>query len=657
MINQNLDGVACRSTTQCVASGNGGSVLVFDPKNGSIIRTITPAETDGELVAVSCPPQDANCTVIDLNGTEVTLNPSTGHIVRTAGVDSGGTFVNVSAMSCPTASQCTIVDTSRSAITFDPTTGNKVASATMGSNGEGFASLACPTASECVMPDGNGNAIEFDPTSPGSAAAAFPVDPGQYAFVSCASGTDCVVADESGGEVEFDPTHPPVSPSPQATGSGGFAGLTCLPELSAGIQCTGYEHNGNVIPHEVTFDPSDPASGTPKSKAAINIGPDLGGMSCPTTSECVATDLGGRAATFNPAKPSAAVHSVLIESNPSNLLVSCPAISQCTTFDPSGNEVTFDPRHLPANPSPTAIDSASGQYFNGFSCPSVTRCVAVDESGADEITFNPRAPGAAKAPSTLGTNDLGPVSCPSATQCTALDSSGKEITFNPASPAGAKAHSIDAAASAISCPTVSRCVIGDNGGKEVTFNPKTPPATPHAVKVDKGPNDNAIYAIACPSVTQCTAFDEKGSEVTFNPASPGSPHVVAIPRATSIQAASCPSVSVCAAGDEQSIAFVGLAPPQNVKVPAITGTATVGEILTEHHGTWTGSPTSYRYQWFDCNSVGKKCSVIHGATGSTYRLASADTGHTIRVNETAVNAGGHSTAAMSPPTKVVTPRA
>jgi hypothetical protein len=107
------------------------------------------------------------------------------------------------------------------------------------------------------------------------------------------------------------------------------------------------------------------------------------------------------------------------------------------------------------------------------------------------------------------------------------------------------------------------------------------------------------------------------------------------------------------AGDEQSIAFAGLAPPQNVKLPSITGTAKVGQILTEHHGIWSGSPTSYRYAWFDCNSAGLACSAIKGATGSTYRLVSSDKGHTIRVSETAVNSGGRSTAAMSAPTKTV----
>ncbi len=74
--------------------------------------------------------------------------------------------------------------------------------------------------------------------------------------------------------------------------------------------------------------------------------------------------------------------------------------------------------------------------------------------------------------------------------------------------------------------------------------------------------------------------------------------------------------------------------------PRSRGTAQQGDTLTTTNGSWTGSPTSYAYQWQDCNTSGASCSTISGATSSSYTLASGDVGHTIRVAVTATNAGG-----------------
>ena len=92
--------------------------------------------------------------------------------------------------------------------------------------------------------------------------------------------------------------------------------------------------------------------------------------------------------------------------------------------------------------------------------------------------------------------------------------------------------------------------------------------------------------------------------------------------------------------------------PVNTAAPTITGTAEVSDTLTASKGSWSNSPSSYAYQWRDCNSSGANCSSISGATGSKYKLASSDIGHTIEVAVTATNAGG-STAASSGPTALV----
>jgi hypothetical protein len=97
-------------------------------------------------------------------------------------------------------------------------------------------------------------------------------------------------------------------------------------------------------------------------------------------------------------------------------------------------------------------------------------------------------------------------------------------------------------------------------------------------------------------------------------------------------------------------------PPANSVVPAITGTITQGQVLTASKGTWTGSPTSYTYQWQDCDSTANNCTSISAATSTTHTLGSGDVEHRLRVVVTATNAGG-STSATSAATSEVPPAA
>jgi hypothetical protein len=92
--------------------------------------------------------------------------------------------------------------------------------------------------------------------------------------------------------------------------------------------------------------------------------------------------------------------------------------------------------------------------------------------------------------------------------------------------------------------------------------------------------------------------------------------------------------------------------PTNTALPTISGTTTQGQALTASKGTWNGSPTSYSYQWRDCNSSGSACSNISGATSSSYTLTTNDVGNTVRVVVTATNVGG-STPATSAQTAAV----
>jgi hypothetical protein len=94
------------------------------------------------------------------------------------------------------------------------------------------------------------------------------------------------------------------------------------------------------------------------------------------------------------------------------------------------------------------------------------------------------------------------------------------------------------------------------------------------------------------------------------------------------------------------------AAPQNQKPPSIDGKAMVGQTLTADKGDWSGNPTTFTYQWQRCDNDGSSCGDISGATTTKYKLADADVGNTVRVQVTAKNGDG-STTANSKATDVV----
>src|SRR5207245_11589085 len=129
---------------------------------------------------------------------------------------------------------------------------------------------------------------------------------------------------------------------------------------------------------------------------------------------------------------------------------------------------------------------------------------------------------------------------------------------------------------------------------------------------------------------------------TYPPPGPDARHTPTARRTASRAAgASSPATSTATAA-------VPPPPPANTAPPTITGTAQQGQTLTEVHGSWTGEPTSFTHQWLQGNSLGEGCLPISGATSQAYMPVAGDVGHEIEVEETAVNAGGSSSAKSAP---------
>jgi len=81
-------------------------------------------------------------------------------------------------------------------------------------------------------------------------------------------------------------------------------------------------------------------------------------------------------------------------------------------------------------------------------------------------------------------------------------------------------------------------------------------------------------------------------------------------------------------------------PPSNTVVPAVTGTAAVGQVLTCTMGTWYGTPDFYAYQW-------KRDGVNIGTNANTYTTVAGDSGHAVGCVVTATNMWGSGVAPLS----------
>jgi hypothetical protein len=89
------------------------------------------------------------------------------------------------------------------------------------------------------------------------------------------------------------------------------------------------------------------------------------------------------------------------------------------------------------------------------------------------------------------------------------------------------------------------------------------------------------------------------------------------------------------------------------ELPWITGTPVEGKALTAGNGEWGGTrPLTFTYQWRECNAAGAECVDVAGATSRTLTLAASSIGKRIRVQVTATNRDG-ATSAVSGATAVV----
>jgi lysozyme len=138
---------------------------------------------------------------------------------------------------------------------------------------------------------------------------------------------------------------------------------------------------------------------------------------------------------------------------------------------------------------------------------------------------------------------------------------------------------------------------------------------------------------------------------TYKPTTADVGHALALTVTATTSAgtatASSPSTLAVRAGGAP-----GTTPPAVISPPSVTGTPQVGQTLTAAVGTWSGSPTSFTYEWRRCDAAGAGCTTIVGATTSSYAPTPDDIGATLSLIVTATGKGG-SQATVAPTTPAI----
>jgi hypothetical protein len=671
--------VSCSDSTQCTAVDLAGQEITYNPSNNNVIKT---ASIDGTepLQAVSCS-SAGQCTAGDVDGHEVTFDPTTGQIDTQYTVDPENSFYG---LDCTSDTQCVGTDHNGHAVIFNPQNpsgynrfeidatyhtervscwnngteectavdddGNEITFNTGGTivkmaavnAGVQLYGVSCqPDGSICTAIGTDGKAVDFAPlagtatTVQVTAVPTPPATPTPLYSVSCTSATACEVVSGQGYAYTVNPTANTASGATLVDYTGEVHQISC----TSGSQCSGVDNVGN----EITFAPGSAGTGP------ISIDPANGlhTVACASSTVCVGGDGQGQIVTFNPSNPNSSIYDGI--DNLGFNGVSCPSASQCTAVDGNGYAFTFNPSS-PGSPGGQAINV--GDYFASVACPSTSQCTAVDGYGA-EYTFHPN--GGVIGSLALANTSMTSVSCSSTSQCTAVDVDGQEATFDPATSTqiGSTTTLDGNALNAVACPSAGQCTAVDDAGHQVTFIPSNPAG---AVPADID-GTNSINNIACVSTALCVAVDGNGNAIEDDA---GTWTVDPLSGEGALTSIACSSATQCVVADVTGMASVGAfnsPPPPLVPVslaaPTITGGITVGDTLTEVHGTWSNGPTSYTYQWQRCNSSGAACVAIAGATGQTYTLSAADPGSSIRVAETASNGAGAGAQASSNTTAVI----
>lgn len=398
-----LMSLSCLSATFCMAAGWADAnrhIEVFRYDGTSWTAQASLVYQSGHYPRVSCA-STSFCVVVGSTGyrtfdgtgwsAEQTVVPFVYH--------------QVTGLTCASASFCLAVTDLDSVYEFDGTGWSaplSIAGLTKPST------VSCTSTTFCVAGDSLGNIASYDGTS---WAVTQQVSPHPIYWASCASSTNCRVTDTTGTVFRFD------GQAWSSELSSGFTAsrMSCAPAGTCVLINAYYLRDDGEAR---VFDGTSWGS-----VHLIQSGPYGGdGVSCVSTTFCMAIDAGGWAASYDGTGWNTEV--LVADQGDQLKAVSCGSSSSCVAVDNRGKAYHYDGTGWSA-----AMLVEPGGWLSSVSCPSPSWCVAVDYEGKAS-TFNGSG---WSVPASIDSNPLTGVSCPSSSFCAAVDSAGQAVTFNGAS--------------------------------------------------------------------------------------------------------------------------------------------------------------------------------------------------------------------------------
>jgi hypothetical protein len=544
-----LTGIACASSSLCVASVDDPDVLVSTNPAGSgstwkTVKLNTPQKVF-DIAAIGCAPGTKLC-VASLSADSgkaafaTSINPAGGtaawKITTTAGFDSPENIA------CPSASLCVGVSLGDIETSVNPKAG-----AVSWKSGnlfnpmqDAFASLACPSTSVCVAPLVDGTIASTTNAAGGEAtyvrsgelvAAGFGT--ANTTGMDCPTAARCLIPDQTPGLTTIT-----VGPPPSASVATGLGGTTAITGLACPAMslCVGVDDGGGILR---TANPSGPASGWHRSvQAAASTGFKHGfnGVWCPSTHFCAAVGDNDRVAT---------------STHPDN--------AKWRTFK---LPFTFDG------------ESANTPYdLQDISCPSAAFClVGNTEFGLMESTTPASGPKGWHLLKLAAFNAdfWDAVSCPTASFCVAGDGQFGRIAASTHPTKGGVAWHLfkiagDTGISSMSCPSTTFCVAGDGKGiVHWSTHPGGGPSAWHAAKIAGG----RLIAASCRSRRFCVVINARneafastnplGGKSTWHEATLATGHFpIASAGLENLRTLACAPKKVCVAGSGAGVVFGG----------------------------------------------------------------------------------------------------
>lgn len=462
--------------------------------------------------------------------------------------------------------------------------------------------ISCASESLCVAVDHQGNVLSTaDPTASHPSWSVVTKDEGMALdAVSCIEGGPCIAVDDRGDAlVGGGPGTSAWSPPTPIDGGRPLTGVSC----ASTSLCVAVDEEDHVL--------TSPGPGTGGwSTASVGAAHRLTGVSCSSPALCVAVDDTGNAlSSANPAGGSDAWHSQNISA--AQLVgISCSASGSCLAVDSVGGALaSSDPSTMNATWSETPIAS---EALTAVSCASSGLCVMTDGHGQAFAGEDAAAPIPTWEASRADSEPIAGISCLPGGFCLAVDPGGNFVAARVPAPAATTLTPTgvtDAGASLEGIVDPNDATLGGCSFEYGTVLPYTqsvpcsalPTATGGAQGVSAqlsglAPNTTYHYRVLASSPSGTSA----GADVTFT-------------TAVSSQ--------------------VALVYPR----PSITGTPAVGQRLTCHPGTPSGTTARLGYAWV------RDQIPIPEATAGTYTVKGQDSGHHLQCQVTAADGGGSAT--------------